>query len=209
MGNVLNSVIRFDLHIHSKASKYKESAGVVDQSTKENLGVLLAKLNHHNVALFSITDHNRFDPELYAEINNMLSQYNHPYPNVKAVLAGVEFDVIIDEGMGKCHVIAIFDTDNEKYKYEKIKDGLETNLLMNPQQAYSKKEFEDILKAIGLNTILIAAQRKDIHNQSGNHNSLSDSAISVEEIISVGYIHVSMNRYWSSSLAYLKMLLQR
>ena len=189
MGNVLNSVIKFDLHIHSKASEYKESAGIVDQSAKENLGVLLSQLNQHNVALFSITDHNRFDPELYAEINSILAQGDHPYPNVKAVLAGVEFDVIVDEGMDKCHVIAIFDANNEADKFDKIKAGLQTNLLTDTQGAYAKKDFEDILKAIGLNTVLIASQRKDIHNQNGNHNSLSDSAIDVEEIIRVGYIN--------------------
>lgn len=189
MGEVLNSVIKFDLHIHSKASEYKENAGIVDQSTKENIGVLLSKLNQHNVALFSVTDHNRFDPELYFEINNILSKVDHPYPNVKAVLAGVEFDVVLDEGMVKCHIIAIFDTNNETDKLRQIDTGLRTNLLTDIQGSYAKREFEDILKEIGLNTILIASQRKDIYNQSGNHNSLSDSAVDVEQIIRVGYIN--------------------
>jgi len=172
VANMINSVIKFDLHIHSKASEYKESAGIVDQSTKENLGVLLSQLNQHNVTLFSITDHNRFDPEIYNEINNILAQDKHLYPNVKAVLAGVEFDVIIDTGMDKCHVIAIFDANNEAGKFQQIKAALQNKLLTNIQETYNKKEFEDILKAIGLNTILIASQRKDIHNQNGNHNSL-------------------------------------
>lgn len=189
MGDVLNSVIKFDLHIHSKASEYKESAGIVDQSTKENLGVLLSKLNQYNIALFSITDHNRFDPELYLEINKTLAQENHPYPNVKAVLAGVEFDVIVDEGMGKCHIIAIFDTNNEADRLRKIANGLQTNLLEDVQKAYTKKEFEGILKEIGLDTILIASQRKNIHNPSGNRNSLSDSTTDIENIIRVGYIN--------------------
>lgn len=70
---MLNSVIKFDLHIHSEASKYKESKGIVDNSNKHNLATLLNKLNEHDVALFSITDHNRFDPELYIEINKILS----------------------------------------------------------------------------------------------------------------------------------------
>jgi ABC-type lipoprotein export system ATPase subunit len=189
VGEVLNTVIKFDLHIHSKASEYKESAGIVDQSTKENIGVLLSQLNQHNVALFSITDHNRFDPELYIEINTILAQKSHPYPNVKAVLAGIEFDVRLDEGMEKCHIITIFDTKNETDKLRQIKTGLRTNLLTDIQGAYTRKEFEDILKAIGLNTILIASQRKDIHNQSGKHNSLSDSAVDVEQIIRLGYIN--------------------
>jgi len=186
---VLNSVIKFDLHIHSIASKYKESAGIVDQSTKENIGVLLNKLNEHNVALFSITDHNRFDPDIYIEISNILSQVNHPYQSVKAVLAGVEFDVILDEGMAKCHIITIFDTNNEVDKLNMIKAGLQTNLLEDKQGAYTKNDFEKILKEIGLDAILIASQRKDISNQSGNHNSLSDSTQDVEQIIRVGYIN--------------------
>ena len=101
MNNVLNSAINFDLHIHSKASEYKESPGIVDRSTKENLEVLLSKLHSHNVALFSITDHNRFDPALYLEINRILGEANHPYQNVRGVLAGVEFDVVLDEGIKK------------------------------------------------------------------------------------------------------------
>lgn len=91
--------------------------------------------------------------------------------------------------MGKCHVIAIFDANNEAAKFDKIKAGLQTNLLTDVQGAYAKKDFEEILKAIGLKTILIASLREDIHNQSGNHNSLSDSAIDVEGIIRVGYIN--------------------
>ncbi len=189
MNNVLNSVIKFDLHIHSKASDYKEAKGIVDQSTKENLGILLSKLNEHNVALFSITDHNRFDPEIYKGINKILTQDNNQYPNVKAVLAGVEFDVIIENGMDKCHIIAIFDANHNTEKLEKIKAGLDKNPLTDSDGAYNKKEFENILEEIGLDTILIASQRKGINNRNGKHNSLSDSATDVEQIIRVGYIN--------------------
>lgn len=52
--NRTNSVIKFDLHIHSKKSDYKESDGIVDNSTKENLSVLFQKLNENNVALFQL-----------------------------------------------------------------------------------------------------------------------------------------------------------
>lgn len=187
--NRLNQNIKFDLHIHSKASEYKESAGIVNQSTKENLGVLLSKLNEHNVALFSITDHNRFDPELYLEVIRMLGETNHPYPNVKAVLAGVEFDVKLDETMGKCHIIAIFDTKGEPEKLARIKTALDAKQLTKRDQTYTRKELEEILEDIGLSTILIAAQRKSIHNASGNHNSLSDSTADVEQIIKIGYVN--------------------
>jgi len=186
---VLNSVIKFDLHIHSIASKYKENKSIVDQSTKENVKVLLDKLNQNNVALFSITDHNRFDPNIYVEISNILSSQDHPYHNVKGFLAGIEFDVVLEEGMAKCHIIAIFDTNNEVEKYNIISENIEVNKLTSKHEVYTKNNFEQILKDIGLNTILIASQRKDIHNQSGNHNSLSDSVHDVEQIIRVGYIN--------------------
>lgn len=58
-------MIKLDLHIHSVASKYKESKDIVDDSTVENIDILLTKLNETEVALFSITDHNRFYSELY------------------------------------------------------------------------------------------------------------------------------------------------
>lgn len=41
--NRTNSVIKFDLHIHSKKSDYKESDGIVDNSTKENLSDFYSK----------------------------------------------------------------------------------------------------------------------------------------------------------------------
>ncbi|MDO4556950.1 MAG: hypothetical protein Q4B70_17705, partial [Lachnospiraceae bacterium] len=93
-------------------------------------------------------------------------------------------------GVSGSLMVKLFAREEKEYeKFEKIKAGLQTNLLTDPQRAYAKNDFENILKAIGLNTILIASQRKDIHNQNGNHNSLSDSANDVEEIIRVGYIN--------------------
>lgn len=181
-------MIKFDLHIHSIASKYKENGNIVDDSTTENVNVLLSKLNEHQVALFSITDHNRFNVELYKKIDNILSKTDREFKNVKAIIAGVEFDVQIDETMDKCHIITIFDTKNNPQNYEKINSEINKNLLTNKEDFYKKENFEKLLHDIGLNTILIACQRKDIHNHNGHHNSLSDSSERVEEIISVGYI---------------------
>jgi Uncharacterized ABC-type transport system, ATPase component len=183
-----SSIIKFDLHIHSFASAYKEKNKIVENSTKENIPILLSKLDEHNVSLFSITDHNRFDLELYQEIITILSQQSHSYPNVKAVLAGVEFDVKLDDNMEKCHIITIFDTKNDIDKLNQIDSALKADLLTEMSSYYSKDRFENVLRSIGLDTILIASQRKDIHNHSGNHNSLSDSSHHTEEIIKFGYI---------------------
>ena len=189
MRNSLNSVIKFDLHIHSKASEYKENAEIVAQSTKENISTLLSKLNEHKVTLFSITDHNRFDSDLYEALIQALNTKNSPYPYVKGLLAGIEFDVKLEEEMEKCHIIAIFNTKNNSAKLNHIEDVINNNLLLEENAAYSKNEFERILKEIGLDTILIASQSKDIHNHNGKHNALSDSVTDVEEIIKVGYIN--------------------
>lgn len=72
MAETLNNLIKFDLHIHSHASSYKEADGIVENSTKENLPILFSKLDENEVALFSITDHNRFDAELYKEAKKLL-----------------------------------------------------------------------------------------------------------------------------------------
>ena len=66
--------MKFDLHIHSIASKYKESSGIVDKSTVENIGTLFEKLEENEVGLFSITDHNRFNVELYKKIDEIIKK---------------------------------------------------------------------------------------------------------------------------------------
>lgn len=56
------------------------------------------------MVLFSITDNNKFDADLYRAINRLLKEEQEKYPNVKNVLAGIEFDVKLDDDKGKCHI---------------------------------------------------------------------------------------------------------
>jgi len=182
-----NSIINFDLHIHSKASTYKEKGGIVDNSTKENIHILLSKLNEYNVSLFSITDHNRFDLDLYLTASSILAQPDNSYPKIKTILPGIEFDVTFEESMGKCHIIAIFNPVN-KNMLIKIEKVINAHLLLDENCSYSKSEFNDILYEIGIDTILIASQHKDINDHSGKHSSLSDTTTKVEEVIKIGYI---------------------
>ena len=85
---MLNNVINIDLHIHSKASAYKEEKGFVDKETKENLPILFQALNDRNINLFSITDHNRFDAELYKECTRIINDESN-YSNVRGIVAGI------------------------------------------------------------------------------------------------------------------------
>jgi len=182
-----NSIINFDLHIHSKASIYKEKGGIVDNSTKENIHLLLSKLNEYNISLFSITDHNRFDLDLYLTTSTILTQPDNGYPNIKTILPGIEFDVTFEESMGKCHIITIFNPTNKNLLVN-IEKVINDHLLLDENNSYSKKEFNDILYEIGIDTILIASQHKDINDHSGKHSSLSDTTTNVEEVIKIGYI---------------------
>jgi len=180
-------MIKFDLHIHSIASKYKESAGIVDASTAENAKVLLGKLNESGVGLFSITDHNRFYPELYERLDELIA--GGEFPAVHGLVAGVEFDVQMDPMMAKCHIITIFEAKNKHENYQKIYDVIEAQKLENKDAAYSKKDYEDILREIGLDAILIACQRNSLERHEGHHNSLSESTREPEELLMTGYIN--------------------
>ena len=134
-------MIKFDLHIHSIASQYKEDDNIVSKSTPENVDVLLQKLNEHNVSLFSITDHNRFNVELYSKIDEMMSSDDFQYRNVQGIVAGVEFDVRLDPNMRKCHIICIFDAKNKIENYNKIKEAIDQNKLTDPTDFYEKEDF--------------------------------------------------------------------
>ena len=91
---MLNSIIKVDLHIHSKASSYKDGI-IVEKSNIDNIDVLVDKIDENNISLFSITDHNRFDYELYSKINEKVKT---KYSTTKNNLPGVEFDVLLEDG---------------------------------------------------------------------------------------------------------------
>lgn len=182
-------MIKFDLHIHSVASKYKEEIGIVEDSTIDNVNVLLSKLNEYQVALFSITDHNRFDAKLYHKINSILNAATCPYEYVKTLLPGVEFDVVFDGTMSKCHVIAIFNVNNDDTRLDFIEAAINKKMLNNKDDSYTKEDFEKLLCDINLDTILIACQRSGIDRHNGKQNSLSDSTMDVEQILKIGYIN--------------------
>lgn len=192
---MLNKIINIDLHIHSRSSQYKEADELVKDGTPENMCILLNALNEKNINLFSITDHNRFDIDIYAEAKKQLS--SNKYSNVKNILAGVEFDVQMEDNMKPCHIIVIFDAKN-KEDYEKISNTLESNKLINKEDYYNRKKFEEILKEIGLNTILIVHQKTSLDKKDKSHKSLSGSVVDPYQIIKMGYI--SALEYQKSSV---------
>ena len=142
----IDEFIKVDLHIHSEASKIKSGDEViVEGMNKDNLDTLLERLENNQINVFSITDHNIFDFDLYNEIKNKIDLEN--YEHIKKVLPAVEFDMEFDPELystisdhdidsinedddNKIHVIAIFNDNNQ--------DELK-KLSMNLDGIYAKK----------------------------------------------------------------------
>ena len=182
---MLNSVINIDLHIHSAASGYKDGA-VVSNSDISHLDVLFAKLEENDINLFSITDHNRFDVNLYEAINEWIA--DHPSSCVKAVLPGVEFDVKFEADKTSCHVIAIFNVKDWARDACAIKDAIGSRLLTQKEAAYDVDEFEALLRDTGLDFMLIAHQHEGLTINPKKKHSLSNSSGLATEMLCFGYI---------------------
>lgn len=84
------------------------------------------------------------------------------YPKVLNVLAGIEFDVRLEDRQEKCHIIAIFDA-NEK-NCDQITQGLNVRKLESVTDVYTRDEFEKIpiyiLKKLWEKNIILLQRRR-------------------------------------------------
>lgn len=197
---MLNEDIRVDLHIHSAASIYKEgedSTGVnmVAESDISHLDVLFERLSlpENQINLISITDHNRFDPDLSREINRRIEA--GASGTVKAVLPGIEFDVEFEAGHPHAHVITIFDAADWdggcadwESDYAKIHDTVERHKITDASGKYSLDVFELVLKEVGMNVILIAHQHQSLTSSNVKKRSISCATDDAAELVKYGYI---------------------
>ncbi len=166
---MLNGLINIDLHIHTRASRHKElpiSAGsdktIVDNSTKDNLDLLFAKLKENQIAMFSFTDHNVFSADMYnaakAKIEDNKNQYRADHPELeeceyngfrdlfpREILPGVEFDVKRKDELKPGHILVIFDPDNKG-----AIDSIQKRIFSD----------DDIEKAVSISKIKDSAERK-------------------------------------------------
>lgn len=151
---MLNSTIRIDLHIHSKASAYKDKGVDLGECDAEHVDVLLEKLEEHRIDMFSITDHNRFNAALYEAFRQGINRRNSDI----SLLAGVEFDVELQEGKPAAHVITIFNVkdDADCARIESTIDG--DGRIEDPSGFYPLDKFEALLRHIGVDAILIVHQ---------------------------------------------------
>lgn len=177
---------KVDFHIHSIASKHKESDDCVDLSTIDNIDLLIDKLNQRKINMCSISDHDNFDFNIY----NRLKQEENK-GSIKKVFPAVEFSVTYDKKV--LHVITIFD-DKDEEKIKKIQnkifdiknnkpfyDDIELN-------SFSENKYLNILKNIDLNVVMIAHQKETLSSkETRNHDVMSLGEEKFDELVFLDY----------------------
>ena len=174
---MLNSLIRIDLHIHSKASSYKDRGVDLSACDAEHVDVLLDKLveGENPIDMFSVTDHNRFDAKLYEEFYKHIEERGF---NIH-LLSGVEFDVELQKGKSAAHIITIFNAIDANDR-EMIQSTIEDDGQIETESGfYTLDKFESLLRHIGLSAILIVHQHSGFggNQRKRSAGSASDDAI--------------------------------
>lgn len=175
MVKIVDQAIKIDLHIHSKKSYFKDKNFVIN-STIDNVQVLVEKLLDNKVNLFSITDHDSFDYDLYNELKKQESLNNC----IKKILPGVEFTVtfVRNKIVKPLHVIAIFD-DEDDDKVKNIEKVLKFNQNNKPNydcnESFSEEKFVSILSEINIDSLLIVHQKQTISSGSDPKNNDANS----------------------------------
>ena len=168
MEKVVSHGLKIDLHIHSCKSSGKDGKKVRN-NTKENINMLIDKLNANGVNICAITDHDTFSFEMYDALKAAEKQEG----SIQKVLPGVEFSVRFwgDQHEEVIHVIVIF-TDEDLQKVKQIESTLMNN---RPDQSgsYSEESFLKVLREIALDTILIAHQKNTLSSQKAKKNDAS------------------------------------
>lgn len=160
MDKIVSRPLKVDFHIHSKFSSFKDGT-VVSNGNKENLPVLMSKLEFNKVDLFAITDHDNFSFDLYSEAVKLVEK-----SKIFKNFPGVEFSVGFDDADGKnkiLHIVTLFDDcDIEKIKnIETVIAEKRTNCFNVTKDYFLEEEYFDILKKIGLDVVLIVHQKDD------------------------------------------------
>lgn len=177
---------KVDFHIHSIASKHKESDDCVDLSTLDNIDLLIKKLNLREINMCSISDHDNFDFNIY----NRLKQEENK-GSIKKVFPAVEFSVTYEKKV--LHVITIFD-DKDEVKIKKIQNEIFDTKNNKPfyddveLNSFSENKYLNILKNIDLNVVMIAHQKETLSSkETRNHDVMSLGEEKFDELVFLDY----------------------
>ncbi len=178
---------KIDLHIHSSLSTWTESGDKkieLEKCNKENAELLVKKLKEQNINLFSISDHDSFDFELYNTLKELIS--NEKNLNI---LPAVEFTVMLEKE--SVHVITVFDNKHEN-KLQELNDlifNIETKKpKYDEKNAFSKQKYSEIIEEIGCDIITIVHQKcSPFSKKTGKQDLLNSGEEVYEEYISLNY----------------------
>ena len=177
---------KVDFHIHSIASKHKESDDCVDLSTLDNIDLLIEKLNQREINMCSISDHDNFDFNIY----NRLKQEENK-GSIKKVFPAVEFSVTYEKKV--LHIITIFD-DKDEEKIKKIQNEIFDTKNNKPfyddveLNSFSENKYLNILKNIDLNVVMIAHQKETLSSkETRNHDVMSLGKEKFDELVFLDY----------------------
>lgn len=177
---------KVDFHIHSVASKHKESDDCIDLSTLDNIELLIEKLNQREINMCSVSDHDNFDFNIY----NRLKQEENK-GSIKKVFPAVEFSVTYEKKV--LHVITIFDDKNEE-KTKKIQNEIFDTKNNKPfyddveLNSFSENKYLNILKNIDLNVVMIAHQKETLSSKEArNHDVMSLGKEKFDELVFLDY----------------------
>lgn len=220
MKKIVENCNKVDFHIHSFASKHRESDNCVDKSTIENIYTLISMLNNRNINMCSISDHDNFDYDLYKRL-----KCEENKGSIKKVFPAIEFSVVYENKI--LHIITIFD-DTDENKLSKIKDYIFDSKKGVPKyddnvlNAFTEDYFLQILRNIDLNVVMIAHQKESlsskktrIHDVKSVGNEFFDNVVFLDyfeafefknkknEIFNKYYISKNANKYKVESIRFI------
>lgn len=177
---------KVDFHIHSIASKHKESDDCVNLSTLDNIDLLIKKLNQREINMCSISDHDNFDFDIY---NRLKKEENKG--SIKKVFPAVEFSVTYEKKV--LHIITIFE-DKDEEKIKKIQNEIFDTKNNKPfyddveLNSFSESKYLNILKNIDLNVVMIAHQKETLSSkETRNHDVMSLGKEKFNELVFLDY----------------------
>ena len=165
----IDNYAKVDFHVHSSSSKTKE--GDVEKtinSTFEFIDVLFERMNNSKINMFSITDHNTFDYELYKNVKSKIDAVDFEYQHIHSIIPGIEFDLDFDS-KARTHAICLFN-DTEPEKLALIEGIVSKSIGIRDYNKVKLNETQlnEIIREIGLDFILIVHQKTDIMNTEVN-----------------------------------------
>lgn len=177
---------KVDFHIHSIASKHKESNDCVDLSTLDNIDLLIKKLNERKINMCSISDHDNFDFNIYKRLKQEENK-----GSIKKVFPAVEFSVTYERKV--LHIITIFE-DKDEEKIKKIQNEIFDTKNNKPfyddveLNSFSESKYLNILKNIDLNVVMIAHQKETLSSkETRNHDVMSLGKEKFNELVFLDY----------------------